>query len=88
MYDKDFYEGEQNLRDDMLRAERNIRAKNKNATDENIDILVDEYMEQEKVNRDIDDDAYNLDDLTESFYDGVDINGQMEMDYDEYNDYN
>jgi hypothetical protein len=88
MYDKDFYEGEQKLRDDMLRAERNIRAKNKNATDENIDILVDEYMEQEKVNRVIDDDAYNLDDLTESFYDGVDINGQMEMDYDEYNDYN
>jgi hypothetical protein len=88
MYDKDFYEGEQNLRDEMLRAERNIRFKNKNATDENIDILIDEYMEQEKVNKDIDQDAYDLGDLRESFNDGVDINGENEMDYEnEYNDY-
>jgi hypothetical protein len=88
MYDKDFYEEEQVLRDEMLRAERKIRSKNKNATDENIDILIDEYMEQGVTNADIDSDVYGLDELRESFYDGVDINGELEVDYDnEFNDY-
>jgi hypothetical protein len=88
MYDKDFYEDEQNLRDEMLKAERKIRSKNKNATDENIDILVDEYMEQQHTNREIDEDAYGLEDLRESFYDGVDINGEIDFDYEgEENEY-
>ena len=88
MYDKDFYEDEQNLRDEMLKAERKIRSKNKNATDENIDILIDEYMEQNAANTNIDSDAYGLEDLRESFHDGVDINGELEIDYDnEFNDY-
>ena len=43
----------------MDKAERKIR-KNKGATDENIDILVDEYLE-ERLNADnIDADAYGL----------------------------
>ena len=89
MYDKDFYEGEQALRDEMLKADRKIRSKNKNATDENIDLLIDEYMEQQQVNRGIDDDAYDLSGLQESFYDGVDINGEVEFDYEnDDNDYN
>lgn len=88
MYDKDFYEDEQSLRDEMLKAERKIRTKNKNATDENIDILIDEYMEQNATNITIDDDAYGLETLRESFYDGVDINGELEIDYEnEFNDY-
>jgi len=88
MYDKDFYEDEQNLRDEMLKAERKIRSKNKNASDENIDILIDEYMEQNATNMNIDSDAYGLEDLRESFYDGVDINGELEIDYEnEFNDY-
>ena len=88
MYDKDFYEEEQNLRDEMLRAERKIRSKNKNAIDENIDILVDEYLEQQANNVDIDTDVYGLGNLRDSFYDGVDITGELEIDYEnDYNDY-
>ena len=88
MYDKDFYEDEQNLREEMLKAERKIRNKNKDATDENIDILIDEYFEQEQSNKDIDDDAFGLDFLNESFYDGnFDGTGAPEEEHDDYTDF-
>ena len=47
MYDKDFYEREeeQKLMENMEKLERKIRRNNKDATDENIDILVDEQLE-------------------------------------------
>lgn len=82
VYDKDFYEDEQNLRDEMERAERKIRKSNKDANDANIDILIDEYMEERVANNDIDADAYGLGDLRDSFYDGVDINGEVYEDYE------
>ena len=91
MYDKDFYEREeeQELRDEMEKAERRIRKKNKYATDENIDILVDEYLEQSIMENDIDRDAYDISFLNESYYDGnfdgVDV---PEQEYDDYTDYN
>jgi hypothetical protein len=89
MYDKDFYEDEQNLREEMLKAERKIRSKNKDATDENIDILMDEHFEQEQANKDIDDDAFGLDFLNEDFYDGnFDGVEAPEQEYDDYTDFN
>jgi hypothetical protein len=88
MYDKDFYEDEQNLRDEMLKAERKIRSKNKDANDENIDILVDEYMEQKNNEADIDVDAYDMSYMNEDFFngntDGVDA---PEEEYDDYTNY-
>jgi hypothetical protein len=85
MYDKDFYEEESNLRDEMLKAERKIRKKNRDATDENIDILVDEYLEQQQVGRDIDADAYDMDYLTETYYDGnFDGVDAPEQEYEDY----
>jgi DNA-binding protein H-NS len=50
--DKDFYDEEQEFRDEMTKAERNIRKKNADANDENIDILLGEYMEQQQVDTD------------------------------------
>lgn len=88
MYDKDFYEDEQNLRDEMLKAERKIRKKNKDAIDENIDILVDEYMEQKNDEIAIDADAYDMSYMNEDFFngntDGVDA---PEEEYDDYTSY-
>lgn len=88
MYDKDFYEEEQNLRDEMEKAERKIRQKNKDATDENIDILVDEYLEQQQIENEIDDDAYDIGYLNETYYDGnftgIDA---PEEEYDDYADF-
>lgn len=69
-YDIEFYEREEELRDEMLKAERKIRKKNKNAGDENIDILVDEYLEEKQMANDIDADAFDLEYLGEDYYDG------------------
>ena len=88
MYDKDFYEDEQNLRDEMLKAERKIRSKNKDANDENIDILVDEYMEKKNDEAYIDDDAYDMSYINENFFngntDGVDAPEEEDTDYASY----
>ena len=85
VYDKDFYEEEQVLRDEMEKAERKIRNKNKNATDDNINILVDEYLEQRHVEADIDEDAYGMNHLNETYYDG-NYDG-VDAPEEEYQDY-
>jgi hypothetical protein len=90
MYDADFYDdvNEQKLRDEMEKAERKIRQKNKDASDENIDILMDEYMEQREMEHDIDADAYDMGHLNEDYldgnYDGVDAPEQEYEDYAEF----
>jgi hypothetical protein len=85
LYDKDFYEEEQVLRDEMTKAERKIRRKNKNVTDDNIDLLVDEYLEQKAIDRDIDEDAYDMSGLGETYDDGG-FDG-VEAPEEEYEDY-
>jgi hypothetical protein len=87
MYDKDFYERpeEQDLRNEMEKAERKIRKRNRDATDENIDILVDEYLEQKQMENDIDQDAYDIGFLNETYYDGgFDGVDAPEEEYDDY----
>jgi hypothetical protein len=87
--DKDFYDEEQQFRDKMDNAERNIRKKNSDATDENIDALVDEYIEQQEIDNDIDNEAYDMGYLNETFFDGnTDGVGAPEEEYDDYQDDN
>jgi len=68
--DKDFYDEEQEFRDEMTKAERNIRKKNGDANDENIDILLGEYMEQQQVDAEIDEEAYDMEFMNETYFDG------------------
>jgi hypothetical protein len=90
MYDADFYDdvNEQKLRDEMEKAEIKIRQKHKDVNDENIDILLDEYMEQRQMEHDIDADAYDMSHLNEGYldgnYDGVDAPEQEYEDYAEF----
>ena len=70
MYDKDYYEKEGDLRDEMVKAEKKIRQSNPDANDENIDILIDEYMEQQEVDNQLDDEANDMRDITEDYTDG------------------
>lgn len=70
MYDKDYYEKEEDLRDEMVKAERKIRKSNPDANDENIDILIDEYMEQQEVDNQIDHEDNDMGDITEDYTDG------------------
>jgi len=84
-YDADYYDdkNEQNLRLEMEKAERKIRKKNRDATDENINILVDEYMDEQQMVNEIEADAYGMDDINEDYMDG----NYEELEYDDYADY-
>jgi hypothetical protein len=70
MYDKEYYEKEGDLRDEMVKAEKKIRQSNPDANDENIDVLLDEYMEQQEVDNQLDDEANDMRDITEDYTDG------------------
>jgi len=70
MYDKDYYEKEGDLRDEMVKAERKIRQSNPDANDENIDILIDEHMEQQELDNQIDEEDNDMRDITEDYTDG------------------
>ena len=70
MYDKDYYENEEELRDEMVKAERKIRKSNPDANNENIDILIDEHMEQQELDNQLDDEANDMRDITEDYTDG------------------
>ena len=74
MYDKDFYEQEEGLREEMTKAEKKIRKNNPDANDENIDILLDEYMEQQEVDNQIEEESNDMRDITEDYMDGNDYN--------------
>ena len=87
--DKDFYDEEQELRDKMAQAERNIRKKNSDVTDENIDTLLDEYLEQEDIDKEIDAEAYDIGYMNETYFDGnTDGVGAPEEEYEDYQDDN
>ena len=68
--DKDFYDEEQEFRDEMVKAEKSIRRKNKNATNVNMDQLVEDYMEEQNVSREIDDEVNDMGYMNEDYYDG------------------
>jgi hypothetical protein len=74
MYDKDFYEQEEELREEMVKAEKKIRGSNPDANDENIDILIDEYKEQQELDNQLDYEANDMRDITEDYMDGNDYN--------------
>jgi len=86
--DKDFYDEEQKFRDELDAAEKTIRKKNRNVSDEQVDNLVEDYMEEQEVNREIDEEVYDMEYLNEDFFNGnTDGVGAPEEEYDDYNDF-
>ena len=87
-YDKEMYEEEANFRDEMEKAERNIRNKNHNITDENMDQYLDDYLEEQNRGEDIEREAYDMGYLNEDYEEGnFDGNDAPEEEYDDYRDY-
>jgi hypothetical protein len=85
VYDKDFYEEEQVLRDEMEKAERKIRKKHKDITDDTINIMVDDYLEERHMEMNIDEDVYGMNHLNETYYDGnFDGVNAPEEEYEDY----
>ena len=87
--DKDFYDEEQAFRDKMTQAERKIRKTNADASDENIDMLLDDYLEQQEIDQEIDAEAYDMAYMNETYYDGnTDGVGAPEEEYIDYEEDN
>jgi hypothetical protein len=88
VYDKDMYEEEGEFRDKMEKAERLIRKRNRDATNENIDQYLEDYMENQEREEETERDAYDIsylnDDWEEGNFDGVEA---PEEEYQDYADY-
>jgi len=83
--DKDFYDEEQQFRDNMNKAERMIRRKNAGANDEDISALMDDFMDQQMIDREIDDEVNDMSYMNETYFDGnTDGVGAPEEEYDDY----
>ena len=86
--DKDFYDEEQEFRDDMEKAEKIIRKKHKGASDEEVEQFLEDYQEDQQVNREIEEDAYSMDYMNVDFHNGnTDGVGAPEEEYEDYQDY-
>jgi hypothetical protein len=86
--DKDFYDEEEEFRADMAKADKIIRKKYANATDEEIEQLVEDYREEEIISDEIDaeenDMSYMNEDYSNGNTDGYGAPEEEEGDYDYY----
>ena len=69
-YVKETYDDEREFRDEMEKTEKKIRMKNKNATDDNMDQLVEDYLEQTDVEVDIEREENDMSRFTDDYQDG------------------
>ena len=87
--DKEFYDKEQDFRDEMSQAEKLIRRNNSDANDANIDMLIDDQLMQDRDEQDMDDEANDMSYLNDDYFDGnTDGVGAPEEEYDDYQEYN
>jgi hypothetical protein len=83
--DKDFYDEEQDFRDNMSKAERIIRKTNTGINDENLDLYLEDFIEQQQIDKEIDDDVYDMSYMGESYFDGnTDGVGGPEEEYEDF----
>jgi len=88
VYDKENYDEEADFRDEMEQAERNIKLKNHNTTNGNIDQYLEDYLEDQQNEEDIEREAYDMSYLDEDFDEGkFDGFGEPEEEYDDYQDH-
>jgi hypothetical protein len=69
-YVKETYDEERDFREEMDKIEKNLRSKNKNIGDDELDILREDYLEQRDIDDDIEREAYDMGGFTEDYDDG------------------
>jgi flagellar biosynthesis chaperone FliJ len=69
-YVKETYDEERDFREEMEKIEKNLRSKNKNIGNQDLDILMEDYLEQRDIDDDIERDAYDMRGFTEDYDDG------------------
>jgi hypothetical protein len=87
-YVKETYDEEREFRDEMEKTERNIRKKNKNVTNDNIEQYMEDFIDERDRDADIEREAYDMSYITEDFMEGnMDGTGAPEDEYEDYQDY-
>jgi len=87
-YVKETYDEEIEFRDEMEKTERNVKKRNKNATNDNIDQYMEDYIEEQGRDEDIEREAYDMSYINDDYMDGnLDGNDAPEEDYEDYQDY-
>ena len=69
-YTKEGFDDEREFRDEMDKIEKIVRNKNKNSTDDNIDLYIDDELEQMDRDDDIEREEYNMNRYTDDYDDG------------------
>jgi len=81
--DAGFYDEEQSFRDEILKAEKNIRKKNSDANDNTMDILLDEYEETSRRDAEIDREENDMSYMDEDYLDGRTDGAGASEEYDD-----
>ena len=71
-YVKETYDDERDFREEMDKIEKNLRKKNRNIGDGDLDQLVDDYIEQQEVGDEIDREEYDMGNMGSNYQDGND----------------
>lgn len=83
-YTKEGFDDERNFRDEMDKIEKTIRDKNKNITDDNVDMYMDDELEQMNRDDDIEREEYDMNGYTDDYGDG-NFDGNEVENYGDYN---
>jgi len=81
-YVKETYDEEREYMEKLAEIERQVK-KNKYVTDNNLEQYLDDYMEEQETGRQIEQEEYDLNGLTEDYMDG-DYFGQEEEHFEDY----
>ena len=81
--DAGFYDEEQSFRDEILKAEKNIRKKNSDANDNTMDILLDEHEETSRRDAEIDREENDMSYMDEDYLDGRTDGAGASEEYDD-----
>ena len=83
-YAKEAFDEEREFRDEMDKIEKNVRNKNKNTNDDNIDVLVEDEIEQMDRDDDIEREEYDMSAFNDDYDDG-NFEGEEVENQEDYN---
>jgi len=70
IYQKETYDEDRRQAEEFANLERQLKNKNKNVTDRNIDQYMEDFMEEVESDRAIDQEEYNMAGMTEDYWNG------------------
>lgn len=84
--DADYYDNELYLREEMVRTEKELKKRNKQVTEENIDFYIDDFLQEKQTNHSVNEETYHMSGLFGEDEDDY-IEDNMDDLYGEYDNY-